>query len=78
MRSAKVDASKLEKWIGSSPYNEALLVDEVPTRHSTIAKILNGSYVPSERMANRINLIMSRFPNGDPARAKEPEKAEAS
>lgn len=73
MRSVKLDLNKLQKWIGGDPFREALLIDEVPTKHSTITRILNGNYEPSERMANRFNLIMSRYPNGDPTRArKEP------
>ena len=71
MKSAVVNVTKLAKWIGVDPYRQALLIDEARTSHSTLAKILSGNYKPSGRLANRINTIMARFPDGDPARAKQ-------
>lgn len=76
MRSGKVDLKKLEKWIGGDPYREALLIDEVPTSHLTIARMLKGKYTPSERLADRFNVIMARFPEGDPLRVASTRRKE--
>lgn len=53
---------ELQIWANGDPFREAILIKETPIRPSTLARVIAGSYSPSDLLITALRGVMSKHP----------------